>query len=159
PERIVTRAPGYLVRLDPDELDLLRFERLVDDAEHARPERGARLLREALELWRGRPLAELADESFAAAEIGRLEEPRLAALERRVDADLALGRGAELVAELERLVALYPLRERLHGQLMLALYRSGRQAEALAAYRDARHRLVTTVGIEPGPPLRQLERA
>ena len=158
-ERIVTRASGYLLRVQPDELDLLRFERLVGEAEHAAPDRAARLLRSALELWRGPPLADLVEELFAVAEVGRLEQLRLAALERRVEADLALGGAAELVPELEHLVSRHPLRERLLGQLMLALYRSGRQAEALAAYRDARRTLVATLGIEPESALRQLERA
>ncbi len=121
----------------------------------SRPER----LREALALWRGPPLAEFAYEPWAQAEIGRLEELRLSALQDRIDADLALGRDGELVGELERLVSEHPLSERLRGQLMLALYRSGRQAEALAAYRAARETLVETLGIEPGAALRQLERA
>ena len=106
---------------------------------------------------RGPPLAEFAFDSFAQEEIGRLEELRLAALEERIDADLALGRHGELVAELEALVARHPLRERLRGQLMLALYRCGRQAEALKLYQDARRVLVDELGLEPGRALQQLE--
>ncbi len=151
-DRIVTRPPGYLIRVEPGELDLQRFEALLaqDDVE---------ALREALALWRGPALADFAFEPFAQAETGRLEEMRLAALERRIDLDLEAGRAAELVGELEALTAEHPLRERLHGQLMLALYRSGRQAEALAAYQAARGTLVESLGIEPGPPLQELERA
>ena len=119
----------------------------------------SRRLQEALALWRGPPLAEFAYEPWAQAEIGRLAELRLAALQDRIDADLALGRDGDLVGELEQLVSEHPLSERLRGQLMLALYRSGRQAEALAAYRAARETLVETLGIEPGAALRQLERA
>ena len=121
------------------QLDLERFERLVEDGRRAlaqaRAEEAAGLLREALELWRGPPLADLAFEPFAPAEIARLDEQRLAAVEARVEADLTAGRAAELVPELQRLIGEHPLRERLHGQLMLALYRSGRQADALEAYR------------------------
>ena len=131
----------------------------MTEARGAEPPVAAERLREALALWRGPPLAEFAYEPWAQAEIGRLEELRLSALQDRIDADLALGRDAELVGELERLVAEHPLSERLRGQLMLALYRSGRQAEALAAYRAARETLVETLGIEPGAALRQLERA
>ena len=116
-------------------------------------------LREALALWRGPPLADLAYESFAQPAIARLEELRLAALEKRIEADLALGRHAELVAELEALVAEHPLRERLRAQLMLALYRCGRQADALAVYQATRRALVEELGIEPSPPLRELEQA
>jgi len=151
-ERIVTRPPGYAIRIAGGELDLQEFELLL--------ERGnAEALHEALALWRGPPLADFVYEPFAREEIVRLEELRLDAHERRVEADLARGRGAELVAELEQLIAAHPLRERLRGQLMLALYRSGRQAEALAVYQDARRTLVDELGIEPGPPLQELERA
>ena len=123
------------------------------------PEAGPRpRLPEALSLWRGRPLADFAYEEWAQREAERLEEVRLAALEDRVEADLTLGRHGELVAELEQVVAEHPYRERLRGQLMLALYRSGRQADALAAYQDARRALVDELGIEPGPELRELER-
>jgi len=158
-EAIVTQEPGYVIRIGPDELDLLRFESLVEDAQQAPPELAARRLREALDLWRGPPLADLADESFAQAEILRLEEVRLACVERRIAADLDLGRHTELVSELEALVRDHPLRERLCAQLMLALYRSGRQAEALNVYRDTRSLLVDELGIEPSPVLRELEQA
>ena len=124
--------------------------------QRADPERAAEKLREALALWRGPPLADLAYEPFAQAEIARLEELRLAALEQRIDAELAIGRHAELAGELEALVAEHPLRERLRGQLMLALYRSGRQAEALEAFRHARESLVDELGIEPDPTLQRL---
>src|SRR5207249_3762468 len=116
-------------------------------------------LREALALWRGAPLADFTYEEFAQPEIARLEELRLRAVEERIDADLACGRHAALVPELEALVAEHPLRERLRAQLMLALYRSGRQAEALEGYRAARETLVEELGLEPGPALRELERA
>ena len=156
---IVTGPAGYELRVEPDGLDLHRFERLVTEARGAEPPAAAQSLREALALWRGPPLAEFAYEPWAQGEIGRLEELHLAALQDRIDADLALGRAGELVGELERLVAEHPLAERLRGQLMLALYRSGRQAEALEAYRSARETLVEPLGIEPGSALRRLERA
>jgi DNA-binding SARP family transcriptional activator len=158
-ELVVTRAPGYVLRLDPEQLDLYRFERLVGEADMAEPALAAGKLREALALWRGPPLADLAYESFAQPAIRRLEELRLGTLEKRVDADLALGRHGDLVGELETLVAEHPLRERLRSQLMLALYRCGRQADALAAYQSARRALVEQLGIEPSPPLRELEQA
>jgi DNA-binding SARP family transcriptional activator len=156
---IATREPGYAIRVGPDELDLLRFERLVGEARPASPEVAATLLREALALWRGPALADLAYEPFAQPEILRLEELRLAALEQRLEADLALGRHAELVGELEALVLEHPLRERLRGHLMLALYRSGRQAEALELYQQTRRALLDELGIEPSPALRELEKA
>lgn len=160
---IVTRPPGYVLRLEGDELDLHRFERLVEQARGAREaedaEASAALLREALGLWRGIPLADVAYEPFAQREIARLEEARLAALEDHIDACLTLGRHAALVPELETLVTENPLRERLRAQLMLALYRSGRQAEALASYREARRALVGGLGIEPSQELQRLERA
>ena len=146
---IVTRAHGYELRLAPEDVDARRFERLV--------ERGAP--REALTLWRGRALEDVADEPFAAAEIRRLETLRQAAIEQAVDADLAAGRHRELIGELEALVADEPYRERLRGQLMLALYRSGRQADALEAYRDARAALVDQIGVEPGAELQRLHEA
>jgi DNA-binding SARP family transcriptional activator len=151
-ERIITRPPGYLVRVDDDELDLTRFERLV-----AVGTREA--LADALALWRGEPLADLAHEQFAQREAGRLAELRLVALEKRVEVDLADGRHAELVGELEQLVREHPLRERFRAQLMLALYRSARQAEALSAYRAARATFVEGLGLEPSPALQELERA
>ena len=159
PDVIETREPGYVVRVSPDELDLLRFEQLVETAEGAPPERAARLLRDALGLWRGLPLADLKNEAFAQSEIRRLEEVRLTALERRVDADLALGRHAALIPELEALVHEHPYREHLRAALMRAFYAAGRQAEALAAYRDARQTLVEELGIEPSPALQELEQA
>jgi DNA-binding SARP family transcriptional activator len=158
-EQLETRAPGYVLRLRPGQLDLQRFERLVAQAEAAEPELAAGLLRDALALWRGRALADFEYEPFAQAAIGRLEELRLTVLERRIEADLALGRAAALVGEIEALVAEHPLRERFRAQLMLALYRSGRQAEALAAYQATREALVDGLGIEPTPALQELERA
>jgi DNA-binding SARP family transcriptional activator len=159
PDVLVTRPPGYLLRLRGNELDLRRFERLLAAARDADVVTRARLLEEALALWHGAPLAEFAYEPFAQSEIGRLEELRLSALEDRIDADLELERHAELAGELEALVAEHPLRERLRGQLMLALYRSGRQAEALQAYREARRALTEKLGIEPMPALQQLHAA
>jgi DNA-binding SARP family transcriptional activator len=159
---LVTRSPGYLLRVEPDALDLQRFERLVDEGRAAlaagSPAAASERLREALALWRGPALADLAFAPFAQAEIARLEELRLDGVCDRIEADLALGRGG-VVSELEALVAEHPLRERVRGQLMLALYRSGRQAEALAAYQDARRALVDELGIEPGRELRELEQA
>jgi DNA-binding SARP family transcriptional activator len=159
---IETRSPGYVIRLAPEQLDLTVFERLAAEACEAEAagdvQRAASLLRQALDLWRGEALADLSYELFARAPIGRLEEIRLAVLEQRIAADLALGRHAELIPELEQLVVEQPLRERFRAQLMLALYGSGRQAEALEAYRQARQALVEGCGIEPGPALRQLER-
>jgi DNA-binding SARP family transcriptional activator len=145
-ERVETRPPGYLLHVEPGELDLARFERLRADG---RPE-------EALALWRGPPLAEFGREPFARAEIGRLEEMRLACLEERVDRDLARGAHAALASELEGLVNEHPLRESLRAQLMICLYRSGRQADALAAFAEARRTLVDELGIEPGRRLREL---
>jgi YVTN family beta-propeller protein len=160
---IVTRGGGYLIRLEPNELDRQRFGSLMDEGTQALadgvPERAAELLREALELWRGAPLADFAYESFAQPEIARLEELRLTAVETRIEAELALGHHAQTIGELESLVDRHPFRERLRAQLMLALYRSGRQAEALRAYQDARRTLVDELGIEPGEELRGLERA
>jgi DNA-binding SARP family transcriptional activator len=158
-ERVETTPLGYRLRLAPGELDLDRFSDLVEEAARAEPLVAAERLREALALWRGPALADFAYESFAQAAIVRLEELRLTALEWRVEADLALGRHAGLVGELEELVAAEPLRERLRCQLMLALYRSGRQAEALEAYRSARGALLDELGIEPSAPLRELEQA
>jgi len=158
-----TRGRGYALELDPEHLDLARFERLLDEgrthlsageAEHA-----AEALRGGLGLWRGPPLSDFASEPFAQIEIARLEELHLAALEDRIEADLALGRHADLVPELEALVRAHPLREGLRAQLMLALYRSGRQADALAAYQQARRMLADELGLEPGRRLQELERA
>lgn len=162
-DAIATRPPGYALQLPPEQLDLGCFERLLEDGRRAlaagRPADASARLAEALALWRGPALADFAYEAFAQAPIARLEELRLAALEERIDADLALGRHADVVPELEALVAEQPLRERQRGQLMLALYRSGRQAEALEAYQEARGALVEELGIEPSPALQRLERA
>jgi DNA-binding SARP family transcriptional activator len=158
-EVLQTRPPGYALSVSPEDLDLHRFESLRDAARSRAPIDAAELLREALGLFRGRPLADFAYEPFAEAECARIDELRLQALEDRVEADLELGRHAELVGELESLVAGQPLRERLRAQLMLALYRCGRQAEALAAYQDARGRLVEELGIEPGRELQALQTA
>ena len=159
---IVTRPPGYELRVAPERLDSMRFEVLVGHGRRALAAGDTRAAREhfdsALRLWRGPPLADLAYESFAQPEIARLEELRLGALEHRMHADLAVGHHAEVVGELELLVSEHPYRERLRGQLMLALYRSDRQADALQAYQDARRALVEELGIEPGEWLRELER-
>jgi len=160
---ILTRPHGYVLTVADGELDLHRFESLVEHGREAlaagAPAEAAGRLREALALWRGPPLAEFAYDSFAQVEIARLEELRLAGIEERIEADLALGRDRDIIPELEALVAKNPLRERLRGQLMLALYRSGRQAQALDAYQRARHVLVNELGIEPGPALQRLEQA
>jgi DNA-binding SARP family transcriptional activator/tetratricopeptide (TPR) repeat protein len=148
-ERLETKTPGYLLRTEPNELDLARFRRLWDEGK----------LREALSVWRGPPLGDLAYEGFAQPAIARLEEVRLACLEERIDEDLTAGKHAELVGELEGLVKEHPLKERLRAQLMLSLYRSGRQAEALDAYQQARTTLVEQLGIEPGRQLRELHEA
>jgi DNA-binding SARP family transcriptional activator len=148
-ERLLTRAPGYLLHAEADELDLAHFQRLQAEGKP----------RDALALWRAPALAEFAQQRFAQTEIARLEELRLACLEERLDADLAEGRQAELVGELEALVRENPLRERLRELLLVALYRSGRQAEALAAYQEARAALVDELGIEPGKALRELHQA
>jgi predicted ATPase/DNA-binding SARP family transcriptional activator len=157
-----TRPGGYALGVEPGAVDAVRFERLAalgrDALAAGDAERAAELLAGALALWRGPALADLAYEEFAQAAAARLEELRLACLEDRLDAELALGRHAELVPELERLVAEQPLRERLVGQLVLALYRAGRQADALAAYRRARQALADELGLEPGPELRALQR-
>jgi DNA-binding SARP family transcriptional activator/tetratricopeptide (TPR) repeat protein len=156
---LLTRRPGYVLNVGDDELDAARFERLVAEAKGASPERAGGLLREALAIWRGPALADFTFEPFAETEIARLEEVRLAAIEDRIEADLALGSHAGLVGELESLISQHPFRERLRGQLMLALYRSGRQAEALRAYHDTRLVLVEELGIEPSPALQRLEKA
>jgi predicted ATPase/DNA-binding SARP family transcriptional activator len=161
PDVVETTASGYRVRVAPGELDLDRFERAAaagrESLAAGLPARAGEQLREALAEWRGPALADLADMPFATVEIARLEEQRLDALEARVEADLAAGRHAELAAELRALVAAHPWRERLHGHLMLALYRTGRQADALDAYAAARAALVEELGIEPGPELRDLQ--
>jgi DNA-binding SARP family transcriptional activator len=154
---IVTQAPGYLVRVEDGALDLHRFEELVAGAANQEPGVAAERLREALALWRGRPLAEFEYEDFAQPAIARLEELRLAAIEKRIDAELALGRNADVIPELEALAVAYPLREGPSRQLMLALYRAGRQADALAVYRASRARFVAELGLEPTPALQHLE--
>lgn len=156
---IVTQEPGYLIRLEPDQVDLVRFEQLVADAERADAAGASALLGEALGLWRGEALAELADDMLSQPEAQRLQAARLAALERRAEADLALGRYAQLVPELEALVRTHPLHEGLVGSLMRALYGAGRQADALDVYRATRETFDTELGIEPSPSLRDLERA
>ena len=164
PEGVLETAPaGYRLVVEANSVDLFEFIRLSEEGRTALgagdPARAADTLRAALALWRGAPLADLSWEPFAQSEIVRLEELRLAALEERIDADLALGRHGQLVAELERLVAEQPMRERFRAQLMLALYRSGRQADALAVYQRARRTFVDELGIEPSDSLRRLERA
>lgn len=162
PAPVLTKRPGYRITVEADQVDVLRFERLVERARAALHDGGsdvAGMLREALGLWRGPALADLADEAFAAAFAARLDETRLWALEERVDAELRADDHHELATELARLVETHPLRERLWGQWMLALYRCGRQAEALRAYQVLRNRLDEELAIEPSPPLQRLERA
>jgi DNA-binding SARP family transcriptional activator/tetratricopeptide (TPR) repeat protein len=160
---IATRAGGYRLEVDPERIDARRYERLVADARSAiaadRPAEAAAVLAEARGMWRGPPLADLSYEPFAQGEIARLADLRLAAHELQVEARLALGAHAEVIGELEALIVEHPYRERLRGQLMLALYRCDRQAEALQAFQDARRALVEELGIEPGERLRELERA
>jgi DNA-binding SARP family transcriptional activator/tetratricopeptide (TPR) repeat protein len=163
PETLVTRAPGYVLELEADGVDVHRFLRLAQEGSAAIESGEAAAaevaLREGLALWRGPALVDFLYEPFAQTQIARLEELRTVVVEERIEADLALGRHAELVSELEALVHAERLRERPRAQLMLALYRSGRQADALAAYRDARETLVDELGIEPGPELKELEAA
>jgi DNA-binding SARP family transcriptional activator len=160
---LLTRAPGYLLRAEPGQLDLAEFERLLEEARRSaaagEAERGADLFGHALSLWRGPALSDISLESFGAREAEQLNDLRLAALLDRIDLDLKLGRHSERVGELETLVARYPYQERLRGQLMLALYRSGRQAEALEAYQEARRALLDELGLEPSQELQRLERA
>lgn len=159
PSRLVTRKPGYVLDLSPGELDAGRFGHLVEQAQRAGltgETRGLPLLDEALGLWRGPALAEFADEGFAREEITRLEEERARAVEMKTAARLALGQHGELVGELTALVAASPLRERLRGYLMLALYRSGRQGEALRVFQEGRRVLVDELGVDPGPELKEL---
>ena len=160
---IETRPGGYQLRLRADDLDANRFEHQIGDARtllgDGHPDRAQTLLNHALALWRGPPLAEFRYENWARDEINGLEELRLVALEHRLEADLALGRHSKAVPELEALIREQPLRENLRRLLMLALYRSGRQAEALAAYRDARAALADELGLEPSKSLQQLETA
>jgi predicted ATPase/DNA-binding SARP family transcriptional activator len=163
PDRLTTEGGAYRLRVDPGELDAERFERFAEAGAKAIGRRSygeaAELLGQALGLWRGPALADLRYDAFAQGEIARLEELRVAAVEDRIEAELGLGRHDQLIGELEALVAEHPLRERCRGLLMLALYRAGRQADALEAYRDVRETLVEELGLEPGPGLRELEQA
>ncbi len=158
-DALLTEPPGYRLALEPEAVDALRFERLVEEARAAPAGMRGALLAEALALWRGPALDDLAFEPFAGAEIARLEGLRLDAEEERLAGELGLGRHDHLVPELEALVAENPLRDRLRGQLMLALYRSGRHAEALEVYRAARLALADELGLDPSPELQRLERA
>jgi len=162
-ERLVTAAGGYLLRLAPDELDTQRCRQLIGEGRSllaaGRPDQALAALSGAVELWRGDVLADFQYDAFAQAEIAQLGELRAALLEERIAVEMLLGREAQALGELERLVRDYPYRERLRGQLMLALYRTGRQAEALAEYRAARSALVDELGIEPSVELRQLHEA
>jgi len=162
-DRILTRAPGYAMEVDEAELDLFRFRTLAERGRAALTSgdvaRAASELRAALALWRGQALPEFTFEAFADVEIARLEEERLSVLEDRIEADLALGRHNDLVGELDALIDEHPLRERLRAHLILALYRAGRQAEALESYRDSRELLVEQLGIEPSPRLQRLHSA
>ena len=162
-ELLITSPPGYLLCVGPDELDADRFERLLREgrvaAETPDPATAAAVFRRALELWRGPALVDFAYDPFAQAEIARLEELRLDAIEDRIEADLAMGGAAELVGELETLIGENPLRERLRGQLMLALYRAGRQADALEVYNQTRRTLDDELGLAPSPPLQRLQTA
>jgi DNA-binding SARP family transcriptional activator len=160
---LVRKAHGYRLRLEPEQLDSNRFQSLVREGREAlaagEAELAADRFRQALALWRGPALADLQSERFAIDAGARLEEERVAALEQRLEADLALGRHSQLIGELEMLVAEHPYRERLRAQLMLALYRSGRQAEALHAYQEARGTFADDLGIKPGYELKELEQA
>ena len=162
-DALVTRQAGYGLFVGPDQVDVAQFERLLELGQEALElgdaERAARLLAEALSLWRGSVLDDLGPPEFANTEAARLEELRLVALDHRIDADLALGKQHVVIAELERLVLAHPFRERLHCQLMLALYRSSRQAEALAVASSLRRRLAEELGVDPGPALQDLETA
>jgi class 3 adenylate cyclase/DNA-binding SARP family transcriptional activator len=160
---VVTKAGGYEARIEGDAIDIHRFERISkegsDALAHGDPALAAERLDSALSLWRGPPLADFTYEPFAEPTILRLEELRLAALENRIDADLALGRHADVVGEIQSLLSDHPLRERLRGQLILALYRSGRQADSLEVYREGRRILLDELGIDPSPALQELEKA
>jgi DNA-binding SARP family transcriptional activator len=162
-DRLETRTPGYVLHVGPDELDALRFEELVGAGRDAlaagEPDDAVRLLDRSLGMWRGAPLADVSETQFVSAEQTRLEEERLGALELRIDALLGCGRHQQTIAELEMLTTIHPLRERLWYQRLLALYRSGRQAEALRAYRELRSTLVDQLGIEPATELRELQAA
>jgi DNA-binding SARP family transcriptional activator len=161
--RLITSAPGYMLRIFPAELDVAQFEQLIFEGRDALAVGSAaeavQLLDQAMTLWRGPPLIDFRYEPFAQAEIARLEELQLACLEERNEAHLALGSTGALAAELRRIVTDHPLRERLRGQLMIALYRSGRQPEALEAYREFRSALAEELGLEPSSALRELQAA
>jgi DNA-binding SARP family transcriptional activator len=158
-----TYPNGYLLHVEPDSVDLYRFEARLSDGDRSLKAgafaAAAQTLRQALDLWRGRPFEELTYEPFAQSEIERIEEERLLALEERIEAELALGQGAKLVSELELLVREYPLCERFRSQLMLALYRSGRQAEALTLYQDTRRILREELGLDPSVALQDMQQA
>ena len=160
---VVTRGPGYVLEVDPADLDSVRFERLVEAAGAALragdPAEAVEAVRRGLALWRGPALVDVAGEPFAGAEIARLSELRAAAVETELEAELAAGRHRDVIGKFEALLAEYPLRERLWWLLVLALYRSGRQADALRAYQRARARLRDELGIDPGAELRDLESA
>jgi tetratricopeptide (TPR) repeat protein len=150
---------GYVLRAPPESIDLHRFEELLTEAEPLPARERSEKLAAALKLWRGPPLADLSLEPALQRDIARLEELHLTTLERRIDADLEAGRNSELLGELETLIAENPLREHLRWQLILALYRAGRQAEALEVYRETRRVLAEELGLDPSPALRELERA
>jgi DNA-binding SARP family transcriptional activator len=159
PDLIARREWGYVLRTPPESIDLRRFEAMVSEAEQLPARQRAARLAEALALWRGPPLAGLESEAALQREIARLEEIRVATIERRIDADLETGRNSDLVGELEMLIAEHPVREHLRWQLILALYRAGRQAEALEVYRETRRVLAEELGLDPSPELRELEKA
>src|SRR6266566_1688606 len=163
PRALLTRDPGYLLQVGPDQIDLHRFRRMVDQGraalEGSEPWTATKLLHEAVALWRGPVLADVVAAGVSWPELAGIDELEIGAVETRIEADLIAGRHAELVGELEALIRLHPLREHLHGQMMLALYRSGRQADALRAYRYARRTLVEELGIEPSVRLQRLEQA
>jgi DNA-binding SARP family transcriptional activator len=160
---VVTREHGYELRVDLEQIDAHRFERLLNEGRRElaadRPDEALAALEEALALWRGPPLADLAYEPFAQVEIARLEDLRAETREQLIEAKLALGRHVEVIGQLEALIDEHPFRERLRAQLMLALYRADRQADALQAFQEARRKLVEELGIEPGQRLRELEAA
>ena len=163
PRTLLTRDPGYLLQVDPDQIDLHRFRRMVDQGraalEGGERRTATKLLHEAVALWRGPALADVVAAGVSWPELAGIDELEIGAVEARIEADLVAGRHAELIGELESLIRLHPLREHLHGQMMLALYRSGRQADALGAYRHARRTLVDELGIEPSVRLQRLEQA
>jgi YVTN family beta-propeller protein len=158
-DRLVTRSPGYVLEAGEHEVDAARAEALGREARNLAAAEALPVLEQALGAWRGEPLLDVRYDDFAQAEIARLEELRLALVERRIDTELELGDDRELVPELEQLVAEHPLRERFRAQLMTALYRSGRQGDALAVFQDARRVLLDELGLEPGDELRRLQRA